>query len=136
MHAGFQYMQAEDGGAVYLRLSTRALDQPDRNLHGDVALRDAVVRGGYWHVPPTASTKVAIAFSGVVAPEAMAAQAALGPSAALLQVTSYDRLANEWKEDGAESYVSELLCGLPREAKLVTVLDTHVPSICAQELFE
>merc|ERR1719379_426639 len=48
MHAGFEHMQKEDGGAVYLRLSTRAVAQIDRSLHDDAPLREAVVRGGYW----------------------------------------------------------------------------------------
>ena len=61
----------------------------------------------------------------MVAPDAIAAQRALGASAALLQVTSYDRLTNEWKEHGERSYVASLLAGVPREAKLVTVLDGH-----------
>ena len=86
MHAGFAHMQAEDGGSVYLRLSTRAVAQVDRNLHDDARLREAVVRGGYWHAPPTDATTVVIAFAGVVAPEAMEAHRALGGSAALLQV--------------------------------------------------
>ncbi|EOD25688.1 putative transketolase [Emiliania huxleyi CCMP1516] len=125
MRAGFEHMQAEDGGAVYLRLSTRAVEQMPRDLAADSALDDAIVRGGYWHVPPHAATKVVIAFSGVVAPEAIAAQRSLGASAALLQVTSYDRLTNEWKERRGGSYVTELLGGIPRGARLVTVLDGH-----------
>ena len=125
MHAGFEHMQDPDGGAVYLRLSTRAIPQIDRQLADDEALRSAVVRGGYWHVKPTPRTSVVIAFSGVVAPEAMAAQATLGDSGALLQVTSYDRLTNEWKEHGDESYAATLLAAVPRGAKLVTVLDGH-----------
>tara|TARA_B110001452_G_scaffold154437_1_gene128484 strand:+ start:154 stop:333 length:180 start_codon:yes stop_codon:yes gene_type:complete len=49
-------------------------------------LRDAIVKGGYWHVPPTDSTRVVIAFAGVVAPEALEAQRTLGDGeCALLQ---------------------------------------------------
>ena len=105
--------------------SPRAVEQIPRDLAADSALHDAIVRGGYWHVPPHAATKVVIAFSGVVAPEAIAAQRSLGASAALLQVTSYDRLTNEWKERRGGSYVTELLRGIPRGARLVTVLDGH-----------
>ena len=125
MKAGFEHMQAEDGGSVYLRLSTRAIPQIDRSLRDDTGLADGVIRGGYWHVPPAADTKVVIAFSGVVATDAIEAQRTIGPSAALLQVTSYDRLTNEWKVDGERSFVAELLGGVPRDAKLVTVLDGH-----------
>ena len=51
MHAGFDHMQADDGGSVYLRLSTRPIAQIDRDLHSDDALRADVVRGGYWRAP-------------------------------------------------------------------------------------
>ena len=39
-------IQREDGGSVYLRLSTRPLDQPERTL--DPALAEAIVAGAYW----------------------------------------------------------------------------------------
>ena len=65
----------------------------------------------------------AIAFSGVIAPEAFAAAEAVG--AALLQITSYDKLLAEWKRDGDGSYVSHLLADVPRDATLVTVMDGH-----------
>lgn len=129
MRTGFEHMQAADGGSVYLRLSTRPLAQLDRALQTDVALSDAIVRGGYWHMPPSAETTHVIAFAGVVAPEAIAAQQALGASAALLQVTSYDRLVNEWKSEGDASYVASLLAGVPRRATLVTVMDGHPASL-------
>ena len=125
MHAGFDHMQADDGGSVYLRLSTRPIAQIDRDLHSDDALRADVVRGGYWHDPPSESTKVVVAFAGVVAPEAIEAHRAMGDGAALLQVTSYDRLTNEWKAEGAASHAAALLAGVPRDAKLVTVIDGH-----------
>ena len=125
MHAGFDHMQADDGGSVYLRLSTRPIAQIDRDLHSDDALRADVVRGGYWHDPPSESTKVVVAFAGVVAPEAIEAHRTMGDGAALLQVTSYDRLTNEWKAEGAASHAAALLAGVPRDAKLVTVIDGH-----------
>ena len=75
-----------------------------------------MVRGGYWHDAPTASTKVVVAFAGVVAPEAIEAHRAMGDSAALLQVTSYDRLTNEWKAEGAACTPPALLAGVPRDA--------------------
>ena len=43
MQWGFEYMQAEDGGSLYLRLSTRALQQPEREM--EAALRDGLLRG-------------------------------------------------------------------------------------------
>ena len=43
------HIQADDGGAVYLRLTTRPVDQPDREMTPGFA---RVVHGGYWLIHP------------------------------------------------------------------------------------
>jgi pyruvate dehydrogenase E1 component len=126
MRHGFERMQrasADGGGSVYLRLSTRALSQPDRRLLADAALHADVLAGAYWHAEPTAATRTLVAFAGAVAPEA--AEAAARAGAALLQVTSYDALAADWRARGDASHVARLLARVPRDATLVTVLDGH-----------
>jgi len=135
MRWGFTHMQAEDGGSVYLRLSTRAIEQPQRRI--GPALREEILRGGYWQVRPRADTTLAIAYCGALAPEAMAAHAALledEPGAALLAITSPDRLFGEWTrasrgrsqgERAAPAHIERLLSELPPSAALVTVLDGH-----------
>jgi pyruvate dehydrogenase E1 component len=78
----FAHMQAPDGSAVWLRLSTRALSQTPRRL--DEA---AVIAGAHWVVPPAANSPIAIAYQGPLAPEAEAAFAVLRedvPEAGLL----------------------------------------------------
>lgn len=128
MQSAFERMQLplDDGGSsFYLRLVTRQIEQPTRNLQEDIALREDILRGGYWHVAPGPSTRRVIVFAGVVAPEATAAQAQLGDGTALLQVTSYDQLSVGWNKDGEDSHVASLLAGVPRDAPLVTVLDGH-----------
>jgi pyruvate dehydrogenase E1 component len=129
MRWGFEYMQAEKGGAVYLRLSTRPLAQPARSLDGDLAA--GIVAGGYWLRPPAPGAELAIVYTGAVAPEAMAAHEALLedlPGAGLLAVTSADRLHAEWlaelRGEGG-SHVARLLAPLGRDAALVTVIDGH-----------
>ena len=131
----FQHMQAEDGGSTYLRLSTRALDQLPREM--DAALEAEVIAGGYWLRRPHAATRVAIAYCGAIAPEAMLAVRHLGeasPNVALLAVTSPDRLHAGWtaasraRREGrpAEpSHAETLLAQLPVGATLVTVIDGH-----------
>jgi pyruvate dehydrogenase E1 component len=128
----FHHMQQPDGSAVWLRLSTRALDQPERTL--DPA---AVITGGYWAVPPADGARIAIAYQGPVAPEAMAAFAELRaeePGAGLLAITSPDRLHAEWlaarraRREGrgrAPSTIERLLAPLAPGAGLVSVLDGH-----------
>ena len=49
MRWAFEHMQKPDGSAVWLRLSTRGLEQPARTL--DPA---AVIAGAHWVVPPAA----------------------------------------------------------------------------------
>mmetsp|Transcript_134058 Transcript_134058/g.244541 ORF Transcript_134058/g.244541 Transcript_134058/m.244541 type:complete len:860 (+) Transcript_134058:1166-3745(+) len=128
MRHSFERMQApqsQGGGSVYLRLTTRQIQQPKRNLQVDFDLQSNIVKGGYWHREPTAATTHVIVFAGVVAPEALAAQAQLGDSVALLQVTSYDILQADWVKTREKSHVTELLSQVPHGAELVTVLDGH-----------
>ncbi len=133
----FAHMQDDDdGGSVYLRLSTRQLDQPNRTL--DDKTKEDIVRGGYWLVPPASQTSKIIVFSGAIAPEALKAFDNLKskiPDIGLLSVTSTDRLYNEWQDlerarligsDGGKSaHVEDLLKPLAPDARIVTVIDGH-----------
>ncbi len=132
---GTDWLRDANGGSVYLRLSTRSLAQPERAMTPELA-RD-VVTGGYWLKPPAEGAELAIAYSGAIAPEALAAWSEVVkevPGAGLLAVTSADRLNAEWSaaEQGrqqgiarASSHVEELLRPLAPDAALVTVLDGH-----------
>ncbi len=128
---GLHHMQQPEGSAVWLRLSTRQLQQPDRTL--DPA---AVIAGGHWVVPPGAGAPIALAYQGPVAPEAEAAFEALRedvPEAGLLALTSVDRLHAGWldaardrRQGGrSQSHVERLLAPLAPGAALVTILDGH-----------
>ncbi len=123
---GFRHMQADDGGSVYLRLSTRAIAQPTRK--STAAFRNDVVAGAYWRVAPTKKTKAVIAYAGAIAPEATAAiekLASQGTETALLAITSVDRLYEDWRRDGLASHIAKLLADVPNKARLVSVLDGH-----------
>jgi pyruvate dehydrogenase E1 component len=123
------------GGSVYLRLTTRGIEQPPREM--DAGLADCIIRGGYWLKPPDPSCEVAIAYQGVLASEAIAAAGAIGGdkrNVAVLAVTSADRLNAGWhaaqraRRQGdatATSHVETLLADLPRHAGLVTAIDGH-----------
>ncbi len=130
MRWGFTHMQANDGGSVYLRLSTKQLDQPKRAMDGD--LRRDVIDGAYWAAKPGKAKKGgmsgAVVYAGAVAPEAMAAHACIAekhPGVGLLAVTSPGRLFAGWRKDGAKSHVARLLGDLAPGARLVTVIDGH-----------
>ena len=132
MRWSFQHLQAEDGGSVYLRLTTRSIDQIAREDGGWEA--DAL-KGGYWLRKPADGAKAAIAFTGAIAPEVLQAYEALKgdiPGLGLLNVTSPDLLhrgwsaarAARWQGKAAEtSHVETLLAPLAADAGLVTILD-------------
>ncbi|MBX9699759.1 MAG: transketolase, partial [Acetobacteraceae bacterium] len=131
MRWAFEHMQKPDGSAVWLRLSTRGLEQPARSLDPD-----AVVAGGYWVVPPAPGARIAIAYQGPVAPEALAAFEELRgeePGAGLLAITSPDRLHAAWLVArrkaragyGAPSWIEDLLAPMAPGSAMVTVLDGH-----------
>jgi pyruvate dehydrogenase E1 component len=131
MRHAFHHMQKPDGSAVWLRLSTRGLEQPERNL--DPA---AVIAGAYWAVPPAPGASFALAYQGALEPEAAAAFATIKediPEAGLLAITSPDKLHTDWLAArrkarlgfGAPSWIETLLAPLAPGAAMVTLLDGH-----------
>jgi pyruvate dehydrogenase E1 component len=149
MRWAFEYMQRSSetepdsrtwlrdatGGSVYLRLSTRGVEQPRREMSPDLE-RD-VINGGYWLRKPGPNAEVVVAYSGAIAPEAIEAVGTMAEDRrdiGLLAVTSADRLNAGWtaaqraRERGlthASSHVERLLANLPSHCGLVTVIDGH-----------
>ena len=134
MRWGFEHMQAEDGGSVYLRLSTRTIEQLPRRLSEEQT--EGVIAGAYWLRRPEGSTPLAIAYVGAVAPEVMASVAELGSQyrgLGVLAVTSPDRLFSDWQDarrataSGTPrlSHAEHLLSELAPDAGIVTVVDGH-----------
>lgn len=148
----FDYMQREGdatpdpvnllpdakGGAVYLRLTTRPIEQAALPASEDFA--GDVINGAYWLRPPGPNCEVVIAYQGAVAPEAIAAAGYIGEGrrdVAVLAVTSAGRLHAGWTAAqrlrrkgelppfGPASHAERLLWNLPRHCKLVTVIDGH-----------
>ncbi|MFC7738489.1 1-deoxy-D-xylulose-5-phosphate synthase N-terminal domain-containing protein [Roseomonas sp. GCM10028921] len=123
------------GGAAYLRLSTRSIEQPQRRM--DAALEADILAGAYWLRRPGPNAEVVVAYSGAVAPEAIAATGLLAEDrrdVGLLAVTSADRLHGGWlaaqrrrqtSNHGVRSHAEHLLTELPRHCSIVTVLDGH-----------
>ena len=50
MRLGFDHMQQDKGGSVYLRLSTRACRS--RSARSTPEQEADIVAGGYWYAPP------------------------------------------------------------------------------------
>jgi pyruvate dehydrogenase E1 component len=138
---GLQRLGHPGGGSLYLRLSTRPVDQAPFEAAaerlGREELRAAVLAGGYRLVEPEASAEVVLAGCGPVLAEVVAAAALLadeGVAALVLDVTSSDRLYRSWRGDLARSaraarpasgshHLAGLLVGEERRMPIVTVHD-------------
>ena len=138
MRWGFEHLQREagEGGSVYLRLSTRSIDQVQRIMTPD--LQADIAQGAYWLRKPGPNAEVIVAYTGAVAPEAIEATGFIGESRrdiGLLAITSVDRLHAGWtaarqlrRDRRAVQHLSpieNLLAPLPRDCGIVTVLDGH-----------
>lgn len=129
------WLRDETGGSVYLRLTTRPLEQPQPRDSEE--FRRGVVDGAYWWRPPTPNTEVVIVYQGCVAPEAIEAAGRIGNDrrdVAVLAVTSADRLNSGWTaarrarargHQGAISQVERLMANVPSYAPIITVTDGH-----------
>lgn len=129
------WLRDETGGSVYLRLSTRTVEQPQREM--TAALAEDIVDGAYWLREPGPNAQVVVAYTGAVAPEAIEAVGLMAEDRrdiGLLAVTSADRLNAGWmaaqraRERGlvhARSHVERLFAQLQPHCGLVTVLDGH-----------
>jgi pyruvate dehydrogenase E1 component len=129
------WLRDATGGSVYLRLSTRPIEQPRRTLSDE--LRQAIIDGGYWMRKPGPNCQVVVAYAGAVAPEAIQAVGLMAEDrrdVGLLAVTSADRLNAGWRaaqharERGlvhARSHVERLIDEVPAHCGMVTVLDGH-----------
>jgi pyruvate dehydrogenase E1 component len=129
------WLRDETGGSVYLRLSTRPVEQIQRDM--TPALRQSIVDGGYWLRAPGPNCQLVVAYTGAVAPEAIQAIGLMAEDRrdiGLLAITSADRLNAGWtaacraRERGlihARSHIERLFAGLPRHCGIVTVLDGH-----------
>jgi len=129
------WLRDETGGSVYLRLSTRPIEQIERKMTDELAQQ--IVDGAYWQREPGPNAQVIVAYTGAIAPEAIAAVGLMAEDrrdVGLLAVTSADRLNAGWtaaqraRERGlvhARSHIERLLAAVPPHCGLVTVLDGH-----------
>lgn len=126
------HVQADEGGSVYLRLTTRSLQQPQRT---DESWREGTLAGAYWLRAPGDGADGAIVAMGAMLPEAIAAWSELVddiPGLGLLVATSPQRLhqgwtsarSARWRGAGADaSHIDRLLAPLSDRACLVTLCD-------------
>ncbi len=133
------WLRDETGGSVYLRLSTRPVEQIARAMTPD--LEQDIVDGAYWLRRPGPNAELVVGYTGAVAPEAIDAVGMMAEDrrdVGLLAVTSADRLNAGWtaasraRERGlvhARSHAERLLADLPSHCAIVTVTDGHPASL-------
>jgi pyruvate dehydrogenase E1 component len=131
------WLRDETGGSVYLRLTTRPIEQIGSQARDDDAFRQGVIDGAYWLRKPGPNAEIIIAYQGCVAPEAIEAAGRIGNDRrdiGVLAVTSSDRLNSGWTAarrarargaSGATSQIERLMGDVPRNATLITVTDGH-----------
>jgi pyruvate dehydrogenase E1 component len=135
MKWAFETMQDDDGSSVYLRLSTRKIEQLPRVLSEED--KDNIVKGAYWLRKPTSSTSCAIIYAGAIAPEVMGAVQDLqqeNKNMAVMAVTSSDILYRDWAASRRStainkipkvSHIEKLMGELARDCTVVSVCDGH-----------
>lgn len=130
MEWGFSHMQLDDGGSVYLRLSTKPVEQPQREMTPELAAD--IIKGAYWLRKPGPNCELVIAHQGVIAQEAILAAGHLGEfrrDIGVLAITSADRIYAEFKMQSHNlnktSHIETLLADVPNYAKMLTVIDGH-----------
>ena len=133
MSYGFDYLQMENGGSVYLRLSTRSIEQPHRHI--DESLKTNILKGGYWLKKPGPNPQLVIVYQGVIANEVIEAASILGErfkDIGVLSITSSDNLFHDWKNKSSnlhthkeQSHIEVLLDYISKDTKLITVIDGH-----------
>jgi pyruvate dehydrogenase E1 component len=135
-------MQDEDGEALYLRLSTKPVDQAPFAAFvervGEERARADVVNGVFrLREPGAAADRVTIAACGAIVPEVLCAADMLGEQegveALVLCLSSADRIYRDWRgariqplEDGGAlrpSTLDLLLSAEERRLPIVTVID-------------
>ncbi|MBK5569439.1 transketolase [Ensifer sp. SSB1] len=130
------WLRDQTGGSVYLRLTTRPLEQIALRRE-DPVFRQGVIDGAYWLRAPSARARIVLAYQGCIAPEVLMAAGRLAErhsDIAVLAVTSADRLNAGWTaaqrarrhgNGAARSHVEALLETVPQTANLITVTDGH-----------
>ncbi|PCI47267.1 MAG: transketolase [Alphaproteobacteria bacterium] len=130
------WLRDEAGGSVYLRLSTRSLEQIAQRREDD-GFRQGVIDGGYWLREPGPNAEIVIVYQGCVAPAAIEAAGRISNDRrdiGVLAVTSADRLNAGWTAAkrsrrcgcvSAQSQIERLLEKLPGNCLMITVIDGH-----------
>lgn len=139
---GLAGLSDPDGESLYLRLTTRPLDQGPfaeaEDRMGSDRLRADVLHGGYRLREPSDGEPVVLMASGAVMPEVLAAASLLkdeGVAATVIDITSLDRVYRSWQQPLVQAaatamrprgsgHLENLIRPSERSAPIVTVHDS------------
>ena len=139
---GLRRLSDPDGTSLYVRLSTRPVDQSPfaavRSRLGDDRLRRDVLAGGYrLREPVDRPAEVVLATCGAVVPEVLAAAEMLddeGLPALVLDLTSSDRLYREWRTELRDASRSARPAAPTHQlARLLTPQERHLPIVTVHD---
>jgi pyruvate dehydrogenase E1 component len=140
---GIRRLSDAEGTSLYLRLSTRPIDQTpfesavDRR--GLESIRSDVLAGGYRLREPATGSAVGlmIAASGPLMPEVLAAADGLeeeGIATTVLDITSQDRMFHEWRRSLAEASRNQSgAVGPLHLERILEPKERHLPIVTVQD---
>ena len=138
---GLARLSEADGKSLYLRLTTRPVDQSPFGAAtarvGEDELRADVLAGGYRLVSPDAAADVIIVASGAVMPEAVESAERLhveGVEAAVIDASSLDRLYEGWRASQRAAVAAGTRMRTDFHlAKLIPAAERHVPIVTVHD---
>lgn len=139
---GLERLSQPDGNSLYLRLSTRPIDQGpfERALErlGHERLRQDVIAGGYrLREPVTAGERLVFAGSGPVMPELLHAADLLedeGAAVTVIDVTSADRMFRGWHSATRRAAAGAVMpSGSWHLASLLHEVERHCPIVTVHD---
>jgi len=140
---GIRQLSYAEGTSLYLRLSTRPIDQLPFEVavdrRGLESIRADVLAGGYRLREPAAGSQIGliIAATGPLMPEVLAAADGLeeeGIATTVLDITSQDRLFHQWRRSLAEADRTQSGAGGPHHLEeILEPQERHRPILTVQD---
>ncbi len=123
-------IQKKKGNSVYLRLSTKKLLQPKRELTN--LIKDDIVNGGYWFKNNNKQLDLLIVSAGVIIGEVINCLNNLNEenlNIGVFVVTSPDKLYKDWvystKNINYNSHLEKKLQNIDINTPIITIIDGH-----------
>ena len=129
MKWGFWFMQDDKGSSIYLRLSTKPIKQPDREIN---EIESEIIAGAYWYCKPKYNSPIIIVYSGPIVTEVQKSLEIIRediPEIGVLSITSTDMLYKDWANNSINSHISKLLSKVSKDCIIITVIDGYSASL-------